>query len=139
MKALHLISALTIMACLALSGAALAAQKGGGFTGPGGSGNSTMGSGFTGPGTPLITVEQAKTMSDDSRVTLRGHIESSIDGKHYMFKDSTGSIRVEIDRKRWNGQSVSPTDLIEIQGEVDKDWNSVEIDVKRLIKLPATQ
>ena len=137
MKPFRLIFALVVFLCLTMAGTALAAQKGGGFTGPG-TPNATAG-GFTGPGTPVTTVEQAKTMPDDSYVTLRGNIESSLGDKHYMFRDSSGSIRVEISSRRWNGQTVSPADLVEIQGEVDKDWNSVEIDVKRLTKLPKTQ
>ncbi|HEE1278117.1 TPA: NirD/YgiW/YdeI family stress tolerance protein, partial [Klebsiella pneumoniae] len=40
-----------------------------------------------------------------------------------------------IDHKRWNGVTVGPQDTVEIQGEVDKDWNSVEIDVKQIRKI----
>ena len=35
----------------------------------------------------------------------------------------------------WNGVTVTPKDTVEIQGEVDKDWNSVEIDVKQIRKV----
>ena len=31
--------------------------------------------------------------------------------------------------------TVTPKDTVEIQGEVDKDWNSVEIDVKQIRKV----
>ncbi|MDR8274407.1 NirD/YgiW/YdeI family stress tolerance protein, partial [Acinetobacter baumannii] len=41
---------------------------------------------------------------------------------------------VDIDHKRWNGVTVGPQDTVESQGEVDKDWNSVEIDVKQIRK-----
>lgn len=30
---------------------------------------------------------------------------------------------------------ISPTDKVEIQGELDKDFNSVELDVKQIRKL----
>ncbi len=43
-------------------------------------------------------------------------------------------INVDIDHKRWNGVTVGPQDTVEIQ-EVDKDWNSVEIDVKQIRKI----
>ena len=43
--------------------------------------------------------------------------------------------RQDIDHKRWNGVTVTPKDTVEIQGEVDKDWNSVEIDVKQIRKV----
>nr|WP_285239473.1 NirD/YgiW/YdeI family stress tolerance protein [Escherichia coli] len=37
---------------------------------------------------------------------------------------------MDIDDKRWLGQNATPTNKVRIEGEVDKDWNSVEIDVK---------
>ena len=99
--------------------------------------SSGQGGGFTGPGTSdaaLVTVEQARNMSDDARVRLRGNIVESLGHEHYIFKDATGTIRVEIDDKRWKGQNVAPTDTVELRGKVDKDWNEVEIDVKEVIK-----
>ncbi|GCS46334.1 hypothetical protein HmCmsJML009_03941 [Escherichia coli] len=48
-----------------------------------------------------------------------------------MFKDASGTINVDIDHKRWNGVTVTPKYTVEIPGEVDKDWNSVEIDAKQ--------
>jgi uncharacterized protein (TIGR00156 family) len=32
------------------------------------------------------------------------------------------------------GQVVGPSDTVEIYGKVDKDWNKVEVDVKRVVK-----
>ena len=83
----------------------------------------------------MVTVEQAKTLKDDAKVTLHGTIESHIGGENYIFKDASGSIEVEIDDRRWAGQTISATDRVEIFGEIDKDWSSVEIDVKRIRKL----
>lgn len=37
-------------------------------------GYGAMGGGYTGPGPDLVTVEQAKAMSDDARVALKGYI-----------------------------------------------------------------
>lgn len=92
--------------------------------------------GFTGPGSDVVitTVGQAKTLPDDSKVVLRGHIVQSLGGKDYLFKDDSGSIIVEIGAKRWDGQEVGPADKVEIHGEVDRDDADVEIDVKRIIK-----
>lgn len=90
--------------------------------------------GYTGPGPSINTVEQAKNMRDDTHVALRGRIIQHIGGDHYVFQDETGTINVDIDGKRWRGQSVGPDDVVEIYGEVDKDWTELEIDVDRLIK-----
>lgn len=91
--------------------------------------------GYSGPGPSLVTVEQAKGMRDDAKVVLQGYIVQSLGGDHYMFKDDTGNIMVDIDMKVWAGQQVGPDDLVEIYGEVEKEWfEPDEIDVKRLIK-----
>lgn len=90
--------------------------------------------GYVGPGPAVVTVEQAKKLKDDAQVTLRGKIVQSLGDDDYLFEDSTGSITVEIDDKRWQGLQVGPDDLVEIQGELDKEMFSIEIDVKRLSK-----
>lgn len=91
--------------------------------------------GFNGPSVGAVTVDKAKTMGDDTWVTLRGNIEQRIGGDHYTFRDATGTINVDIDHKRWNGQTITPKDMVELQGKIDKDWNSVELDVKQITKI----
>lgn len=106
-----------------------AASAEGGFVNPGAGAG-----GFSGPGPEISTVAQAKEMRDDARVLLRGNIIQHLGGEDYLFQDSTGTITVEIDDRRWMGQSVAPADTVEIYGEVDRDWRKVEIDVKRIVK-----
>ncbi|MDL2314314.1 YgiW/YdeI family stress tolerance OB fold protein [Desulfovibrio sp. OttesenSCG-928-C14] len=119
---------LALALSVSFAGAALADD--GGFRGP----SSQKSGGFSGPSRNMTTVEQAKTMRDDTKVVLRGNIVEHIAKDKYLFKDGTGSIIIEIDDDDWNGVSVTPKDVVEIRGEVDKDWNSVEIDVDRVIK-----
>jgi|SRR5699024_6526756 len=83
---------------------------------------------------PLTTVEQAKTQADDTHVHLKGHISEALGNDHYLFKDNSGSMTVEIKQKRWHGRTVSPADEIEIWGKVDRDGQKIEVDVKRLFK-----
>lgn len=94
-----------------------------------------MRGGFDGPSISVSTVAQAKQMSDDQKVVLQGYIIQSLGDKDYMFKDDTGSIQIKVDHQYWRGQVITPQDLIEIRGEVEKDWKSMAIDVKRIIKL----
>ena len=89
--------------------------------------------GFSGPGIAVSTVEQAKGMRDDAHIVLRGNITQHLGKDKYLFKDQTGTITVEIDHDKWGGQTVTPETTVELRGEVDKDWNSVEIDVDRVI------
>lgn len=92
--------------------------------------------GFTGPSvTAATTIEEAKNMGDDTYVVLQGTIEQSLGDEKYMFKDNTGTIKVEIDNEDWNGLSVAPTDVVEIKGEVDKGWTSIEIEVDQISKI----
>ncbi|EKY5004456.1 YgiW/YdeI family stress tolerance OB fold protein [Citrobacter amalonaticus] len=122
-----------IVAVMALCSAPVLAAQQGGFSGP--SATQTQSGGFQGPNGSSTTVESAKSLRDDTRVTLRGNIVERISDDLYLFKDATGTINVDIDHKRWNGVTVTPQDTVEIQGEVDKDWNSVEIDVKQISKV----
>ncbi|TCC13329.1 YgiW/YdeI family stress tolerance OB fold protein [Kosakonia quasisacchari] len=121
-----------LVAVLTLCSAPVFAANPGGFTGPGATSQS---GGFTGPNGSKATVESVKSLRDDAWVTLRGNIVERISDDTYLFKDSTGTINVDINHKRWNGVTVGPQDTVEIQGEVDKDWNSVEIDVKEIRKV----
>ncbi|MEH3481064.1 MULTISPECIES: YgiW/YdeI family stress tolerance OB fold protein [Enterobacter] len=101
-----------------------------GFVSPTGQGYSQ--GGFSGPTPGLTSVAQAKTFRDDSWVVLEGNITRQVGHELYEFRDASGTVYVDIDDKYWLGQTASPNSKIHIEGEVDKDWNSVEIDVKNL-------
>lgn len=112
----------------------LAAQQGG-FVDPNAPAAQMQKGGFSGQNGSVVTVKQAQDMKDDSWVTLRGNIEKRVGDEDYTFRDATGTMTVEIDHKRWDGLTVSPADKVELQGELDKDFNSVELDVKRVSKI----
>jgi len=95
---------------------------------------STQGGGFTGPTAATVTVAEALKMADDAWVTLEGKIEKQLGHEKYQFSDGTGTIVLDIDDKRWQGQTVGPEDTVVITGEVDKDFTSLEIEVKKIIK-----
>ena len=124
-----------MVAVMALCSAPVLAAQQGGFSGPTKTTTQSQNGGFVGPNGSSTTVESAKALRDDTWVTLRGNIVERISDDLYVFKDATGTVNVDIDHKRWNGVTVTPQDVVEIQGEVDKDWNSVEIDVKQIRKV----
>lgn len=126
-----------ILTILAITAAPAIAAQQGGFSDPNAPAAQTTqtAGGFVGPSGSNTTAAQAKSLSDNTYVTLRGKIEQRIGGDNYVFRDASGTINVEIDHKRWNGQTVTPQDTVEIQGKVDKDWNSAEIDVKQITKV----
>lgn len=120
----------TLLAVLlaGLSLGAFAQQQG--FVAPAGQGYSQ--GGFSGPTPGLSSVAQAKTLRDDAWVVLEGNIIKQVGHELYEFRDTSGTVNVDIDDKYWLGQTVSPGTKVRIEGEIDKDWNSVEIDVKTL-------
>ncbi|MEQ9850354.1 YgiW/YdeI family stress tolerance OB fold protein [Pectobacterium brasiliense] len=118
-----------------VSAPVFAAQSGGGFVNPETPAVGTHKGGFVDSQNSLTTVDKAKDLRDDTWVTLSGNIEKRIGDENYLFRDSTGTMEVEIDHKRWNGQMVSPTDKVEISGELDKEFNAVGVDVKQIRKL----
>lgn len=124
-----------IAAIFALASAPAFAANQGGFSDPTSTTTTSQAGGFVGPNGTVTTSANAKSMRDDTWVTLRGNIIERISDDLYIFKDASGTVNVDIDHKRWNGQTITPQDVVEIQGEVDKDWNSVEIDVKQIRKV----
>lgn len=109
---------------LSTSALATTAPKAEGFTG------AVATQGFNGPFQGIKTVAEALNGSDDTPVALTGHITKSFGGEMYQFVDSTGTISIEIDHKKWRGLSVTPETKITIYGEIEKDFAaSPEIDV----------
>jgi len=94
----------------------------------------TQKGGFIGSSISKSTVAQAKTLSDDTPIILEGNIVKHLGKDKYLFRDQTGDITVEIDNDEWNGVTITSKDTIIIYGEVDKDWNSIEIDVDSIVK-----
>lgn len=129
---------IALITLIALCSAPVLAQQGG-FLDPNATPGQTQTSpqgGFSGPSAALTTVDKVKSLSDDTWVMLQGNIEQRVGDDTYTFRDATGTLTVEIDRKRWNGQTITPKDKVQLEGKVDKDWSNVEVDVKNIKKLP---
>ena len=80
----------------------------------------------------LTTVKQALTLKDDTKVQLRGNVVKAIGDEKYQFRDSTGSITVDIDDELWQGKPVNAKTPVTLIGEVDIDYKPakrVEVDV----------
>jgi uncharacterized protein (TIGR00156 family) len=86
--------------------------------------------GFEGPGASVsvVSVKSANEMKDDDAVIMEGYLIKQLKTEHYIFKDDTGEIEVEIDDEDFKGVKVTPKTKIRIIGEVDKNWNSLTID-----------
>ncbi|MFT4172683.1 MAG: NirD/YgiW/YdeI family stress tolerance protein [Rhodocyclaceae bacterium] len=86
--------------------------------------------------TVVTTVAAAKAARDDTPVVLRGRIERKLGHDTYRFRDATGAITLDIDDDDWEERTVTPRDTVQIEGEVDKDRKSIEIDVDTITRLP---
>jgi len=124
-----------LLAISALMSTPVLAAQTGGFVDPNAPTAQVQKGGFSGPNGKVATVKQAQDMKDDAWVTMRGNIEKRIGDEDYQFRDATGTMTVEIDHKRWEGQTVGPNDKVELQGKLDKDFNSMELDVKQVRKI----
>ena len=118
------LTALALVAAICLSGASFAGDWGkkhmGGFK----QDLSQM---------PVSTVQDVQNMADETMVVLQGNISKRMKKDKYLFNDNTGEMVVEIEGFAWNGQEVSPTDVITIVGEVDKDGNMTMVEVDQVI------
>lgn len=93
--------------------------------------------GFNGPdGRKLVTVKNAVELPDDTPIKLNGRITRKVGDETYEFTDESGTLTVEIDDEDWRGVEVSATDQVEITGEVDREWRSVELEVDTIRRLP---
>ena len=96
---------------------------------------------YTGPGSQAVkhTVKQVsdnalKLDRKDTMVKLQGFIVEKIKEEDYWFQDSTGKIKVEIDKKYLPQTPFDEKTELIIEGEVDYDLlEGTEIEVKKLI------
>ena len=121
-----------LLTLAAVLGGVSAVWAQGGFSGPK--------SGFVGPQAEpqMVSVAEAKNMNDEARILIKGHIVSALGDEDYMFKDDSGSIKVEIDEDLWRGITVKPEDKVEILGEVDRHLQKeTSVDAEAIAVVPA--
>ena len=80
-----------------------------------------------------VTVDSISDMKDDTKVIIKGYIVEQINEEHYLFKDDTGNVEVDIEDQVFRGLNVTPETQIRLRGEVDKDlWEAASVDVDYL-------
>jgi uncharacterized protein (TIGR00156 family) len=91
--------------------AALATGASAQFTGP----NSGQGSGAR-----SSTAAQARDARLGTYLTLTGTIVSRERDNYFIFRDASGTIRVEIEDRVWQNRPVGPNDRVRLVAEVDQ-------------------
>ena len=66
----------------------------------------------------------------DQLVSLKGQISRQLGSEKYMLTDDTGVIQIEIDQKLSQLLPITPPVEVEVFGEVDKEGNTLEVEVK---------
>ncbi len=101
-------------------------------------GPSTQG-GYAGPSSvQTMTVKQLLAEGrDDQHATLQGNLVRHIGGDHYLLKDKTGEMQVEIDAEYFPaGPKITPGAMVELTGKFDKELvGTSTLDVKQMIKV----
>lgn len=89
---------------------------------------------FVGPSATSAptTVQQIAEARLGSDVTLVGNIVERQRDEYYTFRDDTGEIRVEIDRRVWLGREVTPDTRVQLIGEVERGVAGRYVDVDSL-------
>lgn len=89
---------------------------------------------YTGPSAKpsVTTAAAAAKAADDTQVVLEGTLVRQLTSDTYEFRDATGSVTAEIDAEDFPTQKIGETTKVRLHGEVDRDWRTVEIDVKRI-------
>lgn len=96
---------------------------------------------YTGPGTTAIlyTVKEIKDNAShldksDELVKVKGYIIKQINKDTYEFKDNTGTILVDIDKKKLPTRPFDDKTELILIGEVDHDLlEPVEIEVEEVL------
>ena len=98
---------------------------------------------YQGPGSQLSQAQSKGTITtvsevrkrgrDDQMVTLTGFVTKKVGREKYLFRDSTGEIRIEIDDDVMPNEQFDEKTKVEVTGEVEKDFlHSIEIDAKAI-------
>ncbi len=86
--------------------------------------------GYTGSSdTPITSILEAKKLGSSVYVKLKGKIASKLGKETYLFKDNTGTVKIEIDDSDWNGIKAGPKDTVIIEGELEREQGGVIVDV----------
>lgn len=82
-----------------------------------------------------VTVAQAAKAADETAVSVTGAIVREIKHEHYVLKDKSGTITVDIDHKLASPAQLKPGTKVRVYGEVDThrakpaDIDAVKVDI----------
>lgn len=78
----------------------------------------------------IDTVANAMKAKDDTKVVLEGQIVKKINDGHYEFKDATGTVKVDIDKKAMPAKGLDVNAKVRLSGDMKK--SGAELEVKKV-------
>lgn len=95
---------------------------------------------FVGPGSPHIggkvTVAQVAEIRPGTRVILTGNFVQRYRDDVYRFRDETGEILVEVDRRLWRNRLIEPHTSVQVTGEVERSLlRARRVEAERIVVL----
>ncbi len=89
--------------------------------------------GFHHQGVARVTqAAQVAGAYEDTPCELIGNLVEQTGYDRYLFRDASGTVVVDIDRKRFRDETVTPDTRVRLVGEVDYDHGRKEVDVDYL-------
>ena len=95
---------------------------------------------FSGPGSSRgggqLTVAEVSQVRPGTQVILTGNFIQRYRDQYYRFRDATGEMLVEVDRRVWRNRPIGPYTKVQITGDVERSlFRGRHVDVERIIVL----
>ena len=85
---------------------------------------------------PISKISAVQNMPDDSMVYIQGYITQNLGNEMYVFQDDTGSMNIEIDDELMAGNATSPTTVVWIAAEVNKEGDITSLEAEEIQFMP---
>lgn len=85
---------------------------------------------------PISSVSDVKNMPDDSTVYIQGYLIQNLGNENYTFQDDSGTMTVEIDSDLMGSNMYSPTTMVWIAAEVNKEGDVVALEAEEIQFMP---
>lgn len=85
---------------------------------------------------PISHVSDVKNMPDDSMVYIQGYLIQNLGNENYTFQDDSGTMTVEIDDELMGNNMYSPTTMVWIAAEVNKEGDIVALEAEEIQFMP---
>lgn len=81
-----------------------------------------------------VTAAEVADLRPGTVVALTGYFIKRHQGEYYRFRDDTGEIIVEVERRVWGNREIGPHMQVRIFGEVERSlFVGRHVEVKRLV------